>query len=241
MKMFLLFLVVFSLYGEKIVIASGDWEPFTSSRDENGKLLELIVNEVFKNAGIDVEYLYYPWKRSYELVKSGKADATFPWMKTEERLKEVIYPNESILLEKSVFFHLKSTNFSFTNDADLKKYKFGGTLGYSLVGYLKDKGLEVDEVGNEILNFKKLLANRIDVYPTSFIVGYNLINREFPPEQAALFTNSPNIISEDEYFLVFSKSSENGKSLSEKFDKGLKMLKESGRYDEIMNSFLDKK
>ncbi len=219
---------------ETIKLATGEWAPYTSEKDPNGKIAETIVREAFGLEQIDVTYEYYPWKRSYESAKKGKVAGTFPWFKNEERMKECIYHKEPLLNETEVFFHLKNLDFKWENYKDLGKYKIGGTLGFSHVKELEKEGIKLDVTSREDLNFKKLLAGRIEAYPASLIVGYNTINKLFAPEKAALFTNHTKTLKADQMYLIFSKNIPNGQKLADKFDSGLRRLKASGRYDEII-------
>lgn len=220
---------------ETVRLAIGDWEPYTSSADDlKSKILETMVTEAFKLEGIDVEYEYFPWKRSYSLAKSGQFDGTFPWAKTEEHLKDFYIHEIYLIKDEGVFFHLKSKKFEWNNFEDLNKYTLGVTLGYKEESIYKQKGINAQAVPSEDLNFKKILAGRIDAYQTSKIVGYATINRLFTPEDAKLFTNHPKPAVENEFYILFSKKTPNGQRLANKFDSGLKKLKESGAYDLII-------
>ena len=246
MKISVLFMILIVLTSstvfanETIELAIGDWPPYTSETDEKDKLIEIIVTEAFKTEGIDVNYSYYPWKRSYYYVQEGKSDGTFPWNKTEKREKEFNIHKIGIIKDEGVFFHLKNTKFDWNTFEDLKKYRVGVTVGYKAEEIYKEKGIEAQSVATEDLNFKKILKGRIDIYETSKIVGYNLINKLFKPEEAKLFTHHSKIIEENEYFILFSKTSR-GKMFSERFDSGLKKIKESGIYDEILAEYLGPK
>lgn len=88
------------------------------------------------------------------------------------------------------------------------------------------------------LNFKKMLLGRIDVYLTSLIVGYDIIHQIFEPSKASLFTNHPKKTAELDMFVLFSKSNPNSQEIADAFDTGLKNLKISGRYHEIIENFL---
>jgi polar amino acid transport system substrate-binding protein len=219
---------------ETVTLAIGEWPPYTSATDVRGNFLEKIVTEAFKSEGIGVKYYYYPWKRSYEIVKSGKYDGTFPWNKTDERDKDFHINKISLIKDESVFFHLKSKQFDWGTIEDLKNYKVGVTIGYKQEQIYKEKGIEAEAVRSDELNFRKILAGRIDVHQTSKDVGYATINKIFSPEQAALFTNHPKAVEENEYFILFSKNTENGKKLADIFDAGIKKLIESGTYDKII-------
>ena len=226
--------------GTTVKLAIGDWSPYTSPTDKSGKLAEVIVTEAFKQEGLDVEYTYNPWKRSFDMTKDGEADGTFPWTKTPDRINDFYFGNDIILQDDSVFFHLKTTKFEWSSLDDLKKYRVGVTAGYKEVELYKTKGIKAEEVADEPMNFKKILAGHIDVYKTSKIVGYATINKLFKPEEAKQFTNDPKTLATDQYYVLFSKKSPNGKLYSEKFDSGLKKLKASGQYTKIMREFFTK-
>ena len=98
-----------------------------------------------------------------------------------------------------------------------------------------ESGINAQAVPSEELNFKKMLAGRIDVYQTSKTVGHATINKIFTAEEARQFTNHPVPAVENEFYILFSKKTSNGQYLADRFDAGLKKLKESGRYDSIVH------
>ena len=223
-----------AMAAETVKLAIGDWAPYTSEKDPNGKILEKVVTEAFKLEGVNVVYSYYPWKRSIEMVKAGEADGTFPWNKNAEREKDFVIPASSIRTDDGVYFHLKSKPFEWSSLADLKKYKVGVTVVYKQEQIYKDAGITADAVPSEEMNFKKMLEGRIDVYQTSKDVGYETIKTLFPADKAGLFTNHPKPVEQSEYFILFSKKNPNSKALADKFDAGFKKLKDSGAYDKIV-------
>lgn len=235
----LLFLLAISynaFANETVRFAIGEWAPYTSATDANGRLLEKVVAESFKLEGIDVKFEYFPWKRSYALAESGKFDGTFPWAMTEEHIKHFYFHKISLIEDDGVFFHLKSLPFDWETLDDLKKYSVGVTIGYKEEGFYKENGINAQAVPAEDLNFKKMLAGRIDTYQTSKIVGYATIRKIFTAEEARLFTNHPKPAVKNEFYILFSKKTPNGQNLADRFDAGLKKLKESGAYDNIMKS-----
>jgi len=239
----LLFLILISpvnlFANETIVLATGEWPPYTSEKDPQGKIAEVILIEAFKLKNINVVCKYVPWKRAYKYTERGEVVGTFPWTKTKEREKDlIIFTKEPLISVKTVFFHLKSLDFKWNDYNDIKKYRVGATLGYSDVEFLKEKGVKVDIAPKEVLNFKKLLGNRIDIVPSAFLVGYNIINKTFTQDKALLFTNSPKPLYTENDFLVISKKIPNGQKIADTFDSGLRELKQSGKYDEIIMKFV---
>ena len=220
--------------GETVRLAVGEWAPYTSETDAEGKLLEKVTTQALALEGISVEYTYFPWKRSYLVAANGEFDGTLPWNKTEERVKEFVFPKTSLLKDENVFFHLKSTPFTWTKLEDLKRYRMGVTMGFKEEAIYKAQGIAAEVVTSEDLNFKKMRVGRIDVYQTSKRVGYVTLKKTFGQQDASVFTHHPKVVSESEYFVLFSRATPRGQYLADKFDAGLKKLKASGGYDKIM-------
>ena len=226
---------------ETVVLAVGEWPPYVSEKNSKDKIAEIIVTEAFKLENIDVVYEYFPWKRSLERVEDGTYLGTFPWWSNAQREKDFIINKEPLITAKEVFFHLKSTDFKWENFNDLKKYKIGGNLSYSHVEQLEKKGISVDVAPKQELSFKKLLGGRIDALPADSIVGYYTIFKLFSPAKAALFTHHPKALRQGDLFMLISRNSPKGQYIADKLDIGLKKLKDSGRYDEIVTKLLEMK
>lgn len=221
-----------------ITLATGDWPPYTSETDASAKLAEAIVAEAFSLEGISVQFVYYPWKRSYEMALNGDVDGTFPWNRTAERCSDFYIHDKPMFPDEAVYFHLKSTPFDWTDKSDLKKWRVGVTLGYKQEAEYKDLGILADSATSDVLNFKKLLNGRIDVFQTSKIVGFDLIRRTFSSEDAAKFTCHPKIVDIDAYYVMFSRKTSYGKYYMERFNAGLSSLESSGRLDALIKAFL---
>ncbi|MCP3924766.1 MAG: amino acid ABC transporter substrate-binding protein [Desulfobacterales bacterium] len=218
---------------DSVTLAIGEWAPYTSKIDPNGKVAEKIITEAFKFVNVDVVYEYYPWKRSLILTKIGKKTGTFPWYKTKERDKEFIYSKLPVIEINNVFFHLKTVNFNWENIEDLKKYKIGDTLGNASVKIFSKKKIKIDIVPKSELNFRKVLIGRIDACIEEYVVGFSMIKKELGSDKKKLFTIHPKPFVKKGGFLLFSKKIPNVNKIKAKFDKGFKRLKDSGGYDKI--------
>ncbi|WP_191599937.1 substrate-binding periplasmic protein [Marinomonas algicola] len=215
----------------------GEWPPYTSEDHTKEYLAEVLVEESFHNQGYSVRFEYHPWKRGFSSVNLGNVDGTFPWYKTQQREKQFILSKEALFREKQVFFHLKSTDFQWETYDDLKAYQVGGTVGYYDTTLLEENGVNVFVTTDERFNFKMLMAGRIDAYPSGSLVGYEVIKSLFSPEEATLFTTHPKVIKEGGMHVLFSKQTQDGQELADAFDRGIRRLKASGRYKEILSSF----
>ena len=72
---------------EEIMISIGEWHPFISKELPHYGIVSHIISEAFAESQIKMKYGFFPWKRSYNYVKTGKYHASAIWGKTEERWK----------------------------------------------------------------------------------------------------------------------------------------------------------
>jgi len=245
-KILLLFFLIYSSINlqarQTITLSTGEWAPYTSQTDPQGRIAQIIVTEAFNLEDVSVKYSYFPWKRALKMTKELQVDGTMPWYKTKQRQEEFYYSKQAIVRSKIVFFHLKSLDFKWDKDEDLQKYLIGGTIGYKSTKLFESKNLNVSLVPTEIQNFKNILNNRVDITASSVLVGYDIINKTFEKNEAKLFTHAQKeIYPETGAYLLISKKHAYAKALINQFDSGLKKLIKSGRYEQIIKNFMTRK
>ncbi len=227
---------------DKIILANGEWAPYLGKTLKNGGPTTHVVTEAFKLEGIEVEYKWYgdSWKRAYHDALAGKkAQGTLVWSKKPGREKEMYY-SDSLLIpgQKTVFFHLKNKPFEWQTIQDLKGLKIGGRLGYSYGEAFDssiDKGIfKLERTDKENVNFKKLLAGRINLIVMIQKVGEEYLKKELAPEQAAQISFHPKPVRISGYHLLLTKTLPGNEELMKKFDDGFKKLVENGTFDKIM-------
>lgn len=164
----LLFNTSVLLSQSRIRITNGEWEPYLSEFSYEYGLASHIVCEAFKLEGIEIEWGFFPWKRSYEVVRIGEWDASAVWWPSEDARKDFLI-SDPVIDTSFVFFHLKGNEFTWEEIVDLKDMRIGITRGYyygiAFMEAVKNKVLLVYEDRTDEKNFQKLLLNRIDVFP----------------------------------------------------------------------------
>jgi polar amino acid transport system substrate-binding protein len=220
-----------------IRLTNGEWQPFLSKDAPHSGFASHIVTEAFAQVGVEVEYGFFLWARSMKLAKEGRWDGTIVWGESEERLRN-FYFSELVVLTTFVFFHLRNTEFDWNTYADLSDIKVGGTAeyyyGYAFEGSEAAGIFKTDRAPNDEAGLKKLLKGRLDVFPGEVMVTYAQIGDTFPEEQVALFTHHPKSITERPQFLLLSKNVPGSRQMLERFNEGLRQLKASGKYDQII-------
>ena len=217
-----------SFAGEQIRLANGEWPPYHSHKLKYYGLASRVVTEAFALEGVTVQYKFFPWKRGMELAKRGELDGTAVW-RHKPKFEKFFHYSDPVLASKAVFFHLKSYALEWTVFDDLKGIRIGGTIGY---GYNADydnaeksKDFKIRRVPKDELNFKMLLARRIDIFPITAEVGYHILKTKFTPDEFQSVTHHPNSLTpvqEQSLHLLLPKNKEKSLRLLEAFNRGLK-------------------
>lgn len=187
-KIILTVIIVLNLinisYASNTVIISGhfnrapfDWKEGKRLKGAAIEIIELI----FKELGINTESRYCgPWNRVLHNLEKGEIDVMCGLYINEDRKKFAEF-TEPFCEDRISVFVWHERKFNFDKWDDLKGKKFGDVLGAT-------RGKEFDEwrknnatieyVPNNLNNFKKLEANRIDCFVTSHYPGLMIIKEQ---------------------------------------------------------------
>ena len=255
MKLLYLLLMLFSFYpnslaaNEKIRLSSGEWPPYLSAQLPYYGVASHVVSEAFASVGVDVEYGFFPWKRSYLYAKEGKGigdevwNGSLVWIYTEDRAKDFLY-SDRIIEDDQVLFFLKETHLDWYKMEGLRGKVLGGTTHtiYPSLEQEAKKGLfSINRADGYAALFKRLFAHRIDAIPNVKEVGAFFIRTSLTPAQQSQITHSSMVIEQREYHLIFSRKIEGNKRFLSLFNKGLKIIKENGVYDKLFQELRDGK
>jgi polar amino acid transport system substrate-binding protein len=218
-------------------LTSGEWQPYLSRRLPHNGAASQILTEAFALVGVRVEYGFFPWTRAMKLAREGRWDGTAIWWDSRSR-RTNFYFTDPILPSRTAFFYLKEKAFDWRSYKDLSKLKVGGTAGYFYgknfsdavrSGLIRTVRTRSDEIG-----LTNLLKGRIDVFPGEIVVTYFQIRSTFDPEQAKRFTHHPKLIREQPLYLLLSRKVPGMDRMRDRFNHGLRLLKRSGRYNQIL-------
>ncbi len=189
-----------------------------------------------------MRYDFLPWARGYAYLFKTELNYTgslgYIWSK--ERNKEVIF-SDPIYHGTACFFHLKSNSFSWESINDLKGLQIGTTIGYSYspeFDKARDEGIiNCQNVNSDILNFRKLLGGRIDIFPSNVDSGLYLLYQSFSPSQIELITFHKKPYYEAAFYVIFPRNKPSSYDAVIKFNRGLKKIKEDLTYNNIMQMY----
>lgn len=219
-----------------VTLINGEWRPLLSEHLPGYGVLSRVVTEAFALEGVTVHYVFRPWPRALAEAEKGIAQGTLVWSKgapTSARSRNFVY-SDLVFEGKSVFFQRTGFAFVWRNYADLAQYRIGGVLGYEY-DFESTPGLRIDRAPSEELSMRKLLAGRFDLYPTVREVGLYTLHTRFTPQEAAGIRQAAGRpYNLTHYYLLLPRKLASTPRTLASFNRGLKRLKESGRYGELM-------
>ncbi|MBU2714049.1 substrate-binding periplasmic protein [Zooshikella harenae] len=229
---------------EVIHFTNGEWPPFMSQNYKHFGAGSHIVTEAFALEGIEVKYVFLPWKRAMTEAKNGWYDGTILWSKNDERKKHFLL-SDAVITLRTVFFHRKDYTFDWKDWHDLSGLTVGVTRGYfygdGLKQAIEQNIVKADIANSDYLNLKKLLAKRIPLFVAEAEIGYEILATRFSGTSRDLVTNHNRPLREAHWYLLISKQSEKAVYWISKFNHGLKKLKTNGQNEKIMNNVINGK
>ncbi|MGE4424349.1 MAG: substrate-binding periplasmic protein [Pseudodesulfovibrio sp.] len=222
-----------------IVLTSGEWPPFYSDSLPGGGFANRVVRESLALEGIKVDFLFLPWRRALETAAQGPAVGSAGWLPLEERRKRFLF-SDPVFKSARVFFHLRDVPFIWRRVEDVRDLRVGITLGSAEEFPFKEamaggRG-KLDVAGTYVAGMKMLIAGRVDVYACNKAVGlFVLANRIDAGVDRVVYNPRP-IFTETNH-LIISRRLPYAEALVDRFNAGLRKLRQSGRYDEIRRDY----
>ena len=220
-----------------IVIATGEYVPWTTERSTHGGFVNRVIREAFSRKGISVEFRYLPWKRVYEESRAGNYQATSFWFDAGEYHEDFLF-SQPISQHRELLFHLASKPLpQWKTIADLSAFSFGATRGYTYTqefwSAIESGRIKAEVASNDESNLRKLLAGRIDVFPLDEVTAWRMLSdsRKFPAWNKDLLRADPVPLHETTGHLLFPIKGPQSMRLQHLFDAGLAEMKKDGTFN----------
>lgn len=222
------------------LVTGNNYPPFTDEALPQRGMITEIVELAFKEMGYAPIIAFRPWKRGYEETKIGTFVATFPYIKTEERLQEFYYSHPINTVYTRIFVKEDS---SIRNLGDLKGRRICIPLGYGITKQFDDflKEDAVEQEGNPIdlsACLRMIFLGRKDFLIINEISGWITIQNTFDTKKD--FRTLDTVFEEETHHLIIPKIYPDGSNVLLRFNRGLEKLKEEGILQEITDRHLKK-
>jgi|GEM_PF-4819356 len=150
----------------------------------------------------------------------------------EDRAKDFLY-SDSILEIDIAIFSKKNKVYQFNNFSDLESYKISVVRGYihseefDDIKFLKKfESASIEDCVNLLLN------DRVDIIAGPEIVILNYIQKKYSDKINTI--ENIGLISKKSLHILINKKDKNAEYYIDKFNSGLKIIKENGVYDDII-------
>lgn len=223
---------------ETVLLVTGEWPPFTSQKMDKDGFFTAVVKHVFERMGQPYEVRFMPWKRSVAMVEQGNAFATFPYRTTEKREKKHHF-SDPVTTSTGRFFYLDSRfpdGLQWQDYNDLKDYKIGGTLGYWYEKKFRQADLDIEFVRDDVLNFRKLVFERVDIVAAGERVGWHVLHQHFP-DAVEKVSVAEKPMNENTLRLMVSRDYPDSEQLLKRFNRHLEEFKESPSFEKLQSQY----
>jgi polar amino acid transport system substrate-binding protein len=220
------------------LVTGNDYQPYTDQALPNRGMITEIVELAFKEMGYQPKIVFRPWKRAYAETREGIFAGSFPYIKSEARLKNFYFSDPIHTMSIRIFV---ATNSPIREVEDIQGKRICIPLGYAVSKKFKE--FLGDDIKKREANpsdlascLRMIKSGRKDFFIINEINGWMMIQKTFHTKE--YFRTLDNVFEEETHHLIVSKSYPGGEQLIVDFNKGLKKLKEKGLLAEIINRHL---
>lgn len=247
----------------EIQVTTGEWPPFTSKAffapfTSYGRAADVVLS-AFRMAGFEARIQFHSFGDAYELARSGRADASFPFYHTVQRERDMVFSEPLFAVKEVIFYEQERAprlddvdtlaglaNVLGTDYRDkvrfVQSYCYVPDIhtAFARECVTRTNGNEPDwrDLPTEIDAFKALLDDRdVLMLPAAKEVGERILQTWFDEEERQRIARIDGLQWPREVFLVAPRN-DTGAGLIAKFNAGLRELKTMPKYDALVNAAL---
>jgi polar amino acid transport system substrate-binding protein len=224
----------------ELVTGHGD-EPFADPGLPAGGMAAAIVRAAYATVPTKLDKIAFSdWKRGYKAVQRGDYAATFPYVKTPER-REEMYFSDPIYVTKSYPALNARTSLRIDSMNELVGLTFCAPDDDGVpraIKKLERQGKVFGARPAELIDCARMLRRqRVDFVPTLKPVFRRTAEDAFGGTSAFRFGDL--VIRRVSRHVIFPKGRDGAKAAVETFNAGLARVKESGRWTEIVERYVN--
>lgn len=221
-----------------IRLTNGHWPPYMENTPPHYGVISRIVILAFAKHDTPVTYGFFPWSRARMLAQKGLWDGSVAWTCRPEMLKHFHF-SDPIVAHNYALFHRTDMDFDWNNVKDLERYRVGLTQDYNYGEEFEEAvaagTISADVTTSDQVNFRKLAAGRIDLFPMEPAVGMSML-KELNLSDTITFHTTP--LQSDYLYLILSRRVPESEGYLREFNEGLEELRESGQLEELITTSL---
>jgi len=232
-RWFLLLLILFAACTHAQTIKLGaedDWYPYSGVRDgQPAGFAEDLIKEAFKAEGIEVKFYSLPYARCMAETKVGNLLGCFDAARNSLLEPNFLWPAYPMYMARINIYALANSTESGLGPHDLEGREVAVTNNYEYgEDFDTDKKIHRNVSNQDVQGFRMLMAGRVQ-YMVAYDKVANYLFARYKDQFSGKFkivgqTGAPGL------YLAFSRKYPDAQQFVDKFDAGIAVIRQDGRY-----------
>lgn len=216
--------------------AEDDWYPYTALKDGKVQGMSVdIVKAAFAATDTQVELVPYPYARCMQMARNGQLVACFNTAPDAQIAADYLLPQNPLFSDDILLWTRNEQAAPISSLEQLAGKKIAVTIGYEYGSrFDSDQQLQRVKVRKDLNGFLMLQHQRVDY----FVAYRGTANQLFHDHPALAGQFSPvYTVYQSQLFLSFSRQNPASAELLQRFDQGMQLIHNSGRYQQIIEQW----
>lgn len=216
-----LIIVSFCAVAKPLSVATNHWPPYINAETKTLGSAANLLRQVLAQDHKVINWRYQNYDLAFEMVVKGKQQAAFPYFKTLDRERRVLFSEPIFSVTSHIYYNRQREDM--LDFSRLNSHRFGRVAGYSYGQVIDDYLSDAKIFSTEKNALESLLNNKIDFLPMTESVMNNMLNQNYRDE-ALLVKQVEKVAGHDTLHLIAPKTTE-GKALIVNINKLLEQVK----------------
>lgn len=216
--------------------AEDDWYPYTALKDGKVQGMSVdIVNAAFAATDTQVELAPYPYARCMQMARNGELIACFNTAPDAQIVANYQLPQSPLFSDDILLWARNEQATPVSALEQLAGKKVAVTIGYEYGSrFDSDEQLQRVKVRKDLNGFLMLQRQRVDY----FVAYRGTANQLFHDNPALAGQFTPvYTVHQPQLFLSFSRQNPAAAELLQRFDQGMQLIHNNGRYQQIIQQW----
>lgn len=217
------------------LVTGSDYAPYVDEQLPGGGPLLQLIKQAFAKSGIDVEVSVEPWRRGYEGLLAHRFDATFPYVRTEQRMREMLF-SDAITAVRQRLIVASGNEQAAMASGWMKNKRVCAAVGFALPPWM-DLLIRQGDVSRITPNQQRSCLAMIASARADFMVEDERIALTRKADgfgQGKLATVPGPVVSETSLHLIVAKDNPDAQQILDRFNQGLAQLRAEGAIPDIL-------
>jgi polar amino acid transport system substrate-binding protein len=225
-------LVSLEAAAQRLRIATEPWSPYAFIENDQAKGIDYDVTvRVFERLGIEVQWVFMPWRRCLAMLDQGRIDGVLDIIHTEERAQWLQFSSEPLSTIEFVLFQDNDHPHPVDSLADLAGLTVGTSPAYTYGDdFTHSTHFRQETAPSHEANFSKMLRGRIDLVLTDRRVGAQVVRAKGLQRQVSQL---PLVIFRRPQFLAVRRNA-GMDALMQRFSVELQRFKQEPQYQQLL-------